>query len=164
MFSYNIFFWYNYNKINYGLPFFINLDENAFQYSSLRFLKYITGYESKIMEPIYAPLLNLVLILKYVFINEYILNSLSLSQIKSKIYFNPELFIYYGRLSSLTVCSFSIIFLYLIFKKLKIDIFIYAIAIITFITSLAVFDVSIINGKNSYYLFFFLVQIYFFFK
>lgn len=158
------FFWYNYNRINYGLPFFINLDENAFQYSSLRFLKYITGYESKIMEPIYAPLLNLVLILKYVFINEYILNSLSLSQIKSKIYFNPELFIYYGRLSSLTVCSFSIIFLYLIFKKLKIDIFIYAIAIITFITSLAVFDVSIINGKNSYYLFFFLVQIYFFFK
>ncbi len=158
------FFWYNFNRINYGLPFFINLDENAFQYSSLRFLKFITGYETTIMEPIYAPLLNLILILNYVFINEYILNSLSLSQIESKIYFNPELFIYYGRLSSLTASTFSIIFLYLIFKKLKIDIYIYAIALITFSTSLALFDVSTINGKNSYYLLFFLVQIYFFSK
>ena len=37
----------------------------------------------------------------------------------SKIYFNPELFLFYGRLASLTISSVSIFVLYLIFKKLK---------------------------------------------
>ena len=159
-----IFFLYNFNRINYGLPFFINLDENAFQYSSLAFINFITGYEPNFIDPIIAPLINIILILKSVFINELLINSLSLSQIKSKIYFNPELFIFYGRIASLIIVSLSIFFLYLIFKKLKINFIIYSILLITFSTSLIVLDVAIINGKNSYYLLFFLIQLYFLIK
>mgnify|MGYP005660012007 CR=1 FL=1 len=43
------------------------------------------------------------------------------SEIKSKIYFNPELFIFYGRVASLTISSLSIFILFLFFKKLKIN-------------------------------------------
>lgn len=158
-----VFFIYNLNRIHYGLPFFFNLDEIAFQYSTLYYLNYITGY-SHIIDPIYAPLLNLILILKSIFINEFLINSFNIDQIKSKIYFNPELFIYYGRIASLITTSFSILFLYLIFKKLKINFIIYFILIATLSTSLVILDVAIINGKHSYYLLFFLIQLYFFFK
>ncbi len=159
-----VFFLYNFNRISYGLPFFINLDENAFQYSSLAFINFITGYDPNFIDPIVAPLINIILILKSIFINEFLLNSLSLSQIKSKIYFNPELFIYYGRIASLIIVSISIFFLYLIFKKLKINFLIYGILLVTFSSSLIVLDVAIINGKNSYYLLFFLLQLYFLIK
>ncbi len=159
-----IFFLYNFNRINYGLPFFINLDENAFQYSSLAFINFVTGYKPNFIDPIIAPLLNIILILKSIFINELLFNSLSPSQIKSKIYFNPELFIFYGRIASLIIVSISIFILYLIFKKLKINFLIYSILLITFSSSLIVLDVAIINGKNSYYLLFFLLQLYFLIK
>ncbi len=159
-----IFYLYNLNRINYGLPFFINLDEINFQYSSLSYLHFITGYGSTPGDPFLAPLLNLILILKYIFFNELILNYLGPEQIKSKIYFNPELFIFYGRLASLTVTSFSIFILYLIFKKFKVSFYFYILILLSFSTSLLAYDISTINGKNSFYLFFFLVQLYFFSK
>lgn len=158
-----VFFTYNLNRIHYGLPFFFNLDEIAFQYSTLYYLNFITGY-SHIIDPIYAPLLNLILILKSIFINEFLINSYDIEQVKTKIYFNPELFIYYGRIASLITTSFSIFFLYLIFKKLKINFIIYSLLITTLSTSLVILDVAIINGKHSYYLLLFLIQLYFFFK
>ena len=159
-----IFYLYNLNRINYGLPFFINLDEINFQYSSLSYLHFITGYGSTPGDPFLAPLLNLILILKYIFFNELILNYLGPEQIKSKIYFNPELFIFYGRVASLTISSLSILILYLIFKKLKINFFIYSTLLFVFSSSLILVDISIVNGKNSYYLLFFLIQLYFFIK
>ena len=59
-----IFFTYNYNRIDYGLPFFLNFDETSFKYSSLSFLSFITGHSnSGSYNPIYAPLINLILIL-----------------------------------------------------------------------------------------------------
>ena len=158
-----VFFTYNLNRIHYGLPFFFNLDEIAFQYSTLYYLNFITGY-SHIIDPIYAPLLNLILILKSIFINEFLINSYDIEQVKTKIYFNPELFIYYGRIASLITTSFSIFFLYLIFKKLKINFIIYSLLITTLSTSLVILDVAIINGKHSYYLLLFLIQLYFFFQ
>lgn len=158
-----IFFLYNLNRIDYGLPFFLNLDEIAFQYSTLSYLGFITGY-FHIIDPIYAPFINLIFILKSIFVNEFLINSLNFDQIKSKIYFNTELFIYYGRVASLITSSFSIFFLYLIFKKLKINFFIYALLLLTLCTSLVILDVAIVNGKHSYYLLIFLVQLYFFFK
>ena len=158
-----IFFTLNFNRADYGLPFFINLDEVNFQYSTLSYLSFFTGY-SIIIDPIYAPLLNLIIILKLIFINEFLINTLSPELIKWKIYFNPELFIYYGRLSSLIISSISIFFLYLIFKKLKINFYIYSFLILSFSTSLVLLDVAIVNGKHSYFLLFFLIQLYFFFK
>ena len=93
-----------------------------------------------------------------------ILNSLNIQEIISKIYFNPELFIMYGRLASLTVTSLSIFVLYLIFKKLKIKLYLLSLLLVSFTTSLYSFDISTINGKNSFYLFIFLFQLYFFLK
>ena len=71
-----VFFLYNFNRISYGLPFFINVDENAFLYSSLAYISFITGYEPNFIDPLTAPLINIILILKLVFINEFLLNSL----------------------------------------------------------------------------------------
>ena len=84
--------------------------------------------------------------------------------LKLKIYFNPELFVFYGRAASLTITTFSIFFLYLIFKKLKINFFIYSILLITFCTSAVVFNVSTIMSKNSCNLLFYTIQLYFLIK
>ena len=159
-----IFFTYNLSRIDYGLPFFINLDENTFQYSSLAYLKFLTGYSGFGYNPIYAPFLNLILILNSIFFNEFILNSLSFEEIKHKIYFNPEIFIFYGRIASLIVTSLSIFILFIIFKRLKINFFIYSILLISFSTSLAILDISSVNGKNSYFLLIFLIQLFFLIK
>ncbi len=157
---------YNIKRIEYGLPSFLNTDEQTFQYSTLNYFRSIIEGSAYISgaNPIYAPLINAILISKFILINEYFINSLSFYEIKSKIYFNKELFILYGRFASLLITSFSIFTLFLIFKKLKIKFLIYSVILIIFSTSLAVFDVAIVNGKNSYYLLIFLIQIYFFFK
>jgi hypothetical protein len=159
-----IFFTINFKYIDYGLPFFLNLDETAFLYSNLAFINFSTIFETNLANPIYAPLTSVILILKSILFNELIINYLSFDEIKSKIYFNPELFIYYGRFSSLLISSLSIFVLYLIFKKLKIRFIIYSLLLITFSSSLALLDVANIFGKNSYFLFFFLIQLYFFIK
>ena len=159
-----IFFIYNLNNISYGLPYFWNPDEISFQNSILTSLYFLSGYFELAYNPIYAPIINSIIILFTLFFNELILNFQSLGQIKSKIYFNPELFIYYGRLASLIITSLSIFFLYLIFKKLKINFIIYSILIITFATSIVLFNLSTIMGKNSSNLLIYLVQIYFLIK
>ena len=159
-----VFFLINFKRIDYGLPFFLNLDENEFLYSTLTYLNFITNNKINAAQPIYAPIFNLILVLKSVFINEFLIQNLNFSEIKSKIYFNPELFIFYGRVASLTISSLSIFILYLIFKKLKINFFFYSTLLLVFSTSLFLTDISIVNGKNSYYLLFFLIQLYFFIK
>ena len=156
-----IFFIYRLDLISYGLPFFVNNDEAAFQGSTLSSLSFITGYFELNYNPIYAPLINLALILKSIFINELLINSLSLDQIRSKIYFNPELFLFYGRIASLTITSLSIFILYLIFKKLKINFLIYSILLITLSTSVVMLNVSTIMSKNSSLLLIYLIQLYF---
>ena len=159
-----IFFIYNLRRIDYGLPFFINLDENTFQYSSLAYLKFLTGYSGFGYNPIYAPLFNLILIFNSIFFNEFLLNSLSFEEIVSKIYFNPEIFIFYGRIASLIVTSLTIFLLFIIFKRLKINFLIYSILLISFASSLIALDISSVNGKNSYYLLIFLIQLFYFVK
>ena len=159
-----IFFTFHITKISYGLPFFINLDEIEFQSSILSSLGFITGYFELNYNPFYAPLINLILMLKFIFINEFIINSLKLDQIKLKIYFNPELFIFYGRIASLTITSLSIFFVYLIFKKLKINFLIYGALLITFASSLVILNISTIMSKNSCNLLIFTIQLYFFIK
>ena len=158
-----IFFTYNLNRIDYGLPFFVNLDETRYLYSTLSYLKFLTGHYG-FGDPIIAPLFSLIFILKSIFINELLINSLNIEEIISKIYFNPELFILYGRIASLIATSLSIFFLYLIFKKLKINFFIYSFLLVTFTSSLITYNVASYHGKHAYYLLFFLLQLYFFFK
>ena len=158
------FFLFYVEKISYGLPYFFNQDEIEFQNSTLSVLYLISDQFVLSYNPLYAPILNAILILNSIFINELLLNSLSLDEIKSKIYFNPELFLFYGRLASLIISSSSIFFLYLIFKKFKINFLISIILLITFSSSLVMFNISTIMGKNSCNLLIYLIQIYFFSK
>ena len=143
------FFLFYIGKISYGLPYFWNPDEIEYQNSLLSVLYFASDQFILSYNPIYAPVLNVILILNSIFINEVLFNSLSFSEIKSKIYFNPELFVFYGRLASLIIGSFSLFVLYLIFKKFKINFLISFILLITFATSLLMFNVSTIMGKNS---------------
>lgn len=158
------FFLFYIGKISYGLPYFWNPDEIEYQNTLLSVLYFASDQFVLSYNPIYAPILNVILILNSVFINEVLLNSLSFSEIKSKIYFNPEVFVFYGRLASLIIGSFSLFILYLIFKKFKINFLISFILLITFATSLLMFNVSTIMGKNSSNLLIYLIQIYFFSK
>ena len=152
------------NEISYGLPYFSNEDEIAFQSSILSSLGFLTGYWELNYNPFFGAFLNSIFVLKSIFINEILINSLDFSEVKSKIYFNPELFIFYGRQASLTISSLSIFVLYLIFKKLKIRFFIYSILLITFTTSLVLLNVSTAMGKNASYLLIYLIQLYFLIK
>ncbi len=159
-----VFFKYHLSLISYGLPFFYNQDEIAFQGSILSSLGFLTGYFEINYNPYYAALLNLLLIINSILLNEFIINSLSLGEIKTKIYFNPEIFLFYGRVASLIITSISIFFLHLIFKKLKINFLIYGILLITFATSMEALNVSTLMSKNSCYLLIYLIQLYFLIK
>jgi len=159
-----IFFKYRSNEVSYGLPYFWNRDEIAFQGSVLSSLSILTGYFEKNYNPFYTSVFNLIIILKSIFINEFLINSLNFAQIKSKIYFNTELFVYYGRLGSAITASSTIFCLYLIFKKLKINSIILITLIITFSTSLVLLSVSTIFSKNSSYLLIYLIQLYYLIK
>ena len=99
------FFLFHINKISYGLPYFWNQDEIAFQSSILSSLSFLTGYWELTYNPFFGAFLNSIFILKSIFINEILINSLDFKEVKSKIYFNPELFIFYGRLASLIISS-----------------------------------------------------------
>jgi len=159
-----LFFKFRSNEISYGLPYFWNRDEIAFQGSVLSSLSILTGYFEKNYNPFYTSIFNLIIILKSIFINEFLINSLSFEQIKSKIYFNTELFVYYGRLASVITASSAIFCLYLIFKKLKINTIILITLLTTFATSIAMLNVSTIFSKNSSYLLIYLVQLYYLIK
>ena len=83
-----IFFTYNLKRISYGLPYFWDPDEIEFQASVLSSIFFLTDFFELQYNPLYAPLLNSIIILKSIFINELLINSLTLSEIKSKLYFN----------------------------------------------------------------------------
>ena len=71
---------------------------------------------------------------------------------------------FYGRLASLIITSFSILILYKIFKKLNVNFLIYSILLITFMSSLVTLNLSTIMSKNSCNLLLYLIQFYFFIK
>ena len=159
-----LFFLYYLQYISYGLPFFVNTDESAFIGSTLSSFSILTKYFEYNYNPLYAPLLNFIFIIKYFFIGQMLINSLDISQIRLKIYFNPELFTFYGRVANLLITCVSVFTLFLIFKKLKISFKIYSILLITFITSSAIYNISTVFGKNSSYLLIYLTQLYFVIK
>ena len=63
------FFLFNLNDLKFGLPLFLDEDESAFMKSTLSYLSYLTGIKPDIIDPIYAPLFNLLFILKLIFFN-----------------------------------------------------------------------------------------------
>ena len=159
-----LFFTINANIINYGLPFFQQEDENEFLKGTIYYINFITGIKNEQTAPFFGPLINLILTLKFLFINEIVFNFTSFSNLKSKIYSDPSLLIFYGRYCSLLATSFCLFILYLIFKKLKINFIIFFPIMISIALSTFIIPLSLFNGKNSYYLLFFLLQLYFFIK
>ena len=159
-----LFFTINANIINYGLPFFQQEDENEFLKGTIYYLSFISGIKQEQTAPFFGPLINLILTLKLLFINEIVINFASFSNLKSKIYSDPSLLIFYGRYCSLLTTSFCLFILYLIFKKLKINFIIYFPIMVSIAFSTFTIPLSLFNGKNSYYLLFFLLQLYFFIK
>ena len=159
-----LFFIINANIINYGLPFFQQEDETTFLKGTISYLSFITGIKRELTDPFFGPLINLIFTLIFLFFNEVILNFTSFSNLKLKIYSDPSILIFYGRYCSLLATSFCLFILYLIFKKLKINFIIYFPLIVSLAFSTFMLPLSLFNGKNSYYLLFFLLQLYFFIK
>ena len=159
-----LFFIINANIINYGLPFFQQEDETTFLKGTISYLSFITGIKRELTDPFFGPLINLIFTLIFLFFNEVVLNFTSFSNLKLKIYSDPSILIFYGRYCSLLATSFCLFILYLIFKKLKINFIIYFPIIVSLAFSTFMLPLSLFNGKNSYYLLFFLLQLYFFIK
>ena len=81
------------------------------------------------------------------------INSLDFSQIKSKIYFNPEL-LSLRKIVSLTILTISIYLLFLILRKLKINLYLISLSLVVFnfISNFFYIDV---NGKIHFIYYFF---------
>ena len=114
-------------------------------------------------DPVFAPFVNLILSLKFIFINEFILDSYSFNEIKQKIYNDPSILILYGRYSSLIITTLGLFLIYLIFKKLKINFIIYFPLLVSISYSLLQYQFHY-RMEKFLLLFLFLLQLYFFIK
>ena len=155
-----VFFYARY--LNHGLPFFVNNDEIGFLKSTLFFFNFFSSNYKYLADPFYSPLFNF-LGSAFIALVDGIINN-NFSDIVNHIYFNPSLLIKYGRLISLLVSGTSLFIFYLILDKLKISKIIILNLLISISLSLFFLDISLTNGKNSFFLLFFLLQYYFFLK
>ena len=155
-----IFFYSRY--LNHGLPFFVNNDEIGFLKSTIFFFNFFSSNYKYLADPFYSPLFNFFGS-AFIALVDGILNN-NFSDIENHIYFNPSLLMKYGRLTSLLVSGTSLFIFYLIFNKLKISKVIIINLLISLSFSLFFLDISLTNGKNSFFLLFFLLQYYFFLK
>lgn len=162
--SVSYFFIYNLKNLNYGLPFFYNTDEIAHLKSVLYFFGFFSSANQNIVEPIYAPLINFLISGLLIFFHNVLNLKLSLSDLEGYFFLNPDKLIYFLRLSSLIVSCFSFFIVFLIFKKLNLNKYVYILFIISIFFSPFILDISLIAGKNSLLLFIFILQFYFFIK
>lgn len=153
-----------YSQINYGLPFFQNGDENAFLKSTLYFFGFFTHANQKLIEPISAPFLNFLISGFLSFLYNLTVTNLSFSDFQNYIYLNPDKFFLFSRISSLVVSSCSLLVIFLIFKKLKINQIFFYLGFFSIASSPIFLDIGIVAGKNAYLLFFYLLQTYIFLK
>ena len=146
-----IFFYARY--LNHGLPFFVNNDEIGFLKSTLFFFNFFSSNYKYLADPFYSPLFNF-LGSAFIALVDGIINN-NFSDIANHIYFNPSLLIKYGRLTSLLVSGTSLFIIYLILNKLKISKIIILNLLISISLSFFFLDISLTNGKNSFFLLFF---------
>jgi hypothetical protein len=146
----------------YGLPYFLNNDEESFLKSTLFFFNLFSGNYKYLSDPFFSPLLNFFLVSFMSLI--YGIIKLDIFNLFKYIYYDPALLILFGRISSLLICAMSLFLTFLILKKLKISKIIILNIIVSLSFSFFYLDIAIVNGKNSYYLLFFLIQYYLFTK
>ncbi len=159
-----IFFFNYYTSINYGLPYFLNQDEASTIKAILYYFGIFSEAHQNLSQPIYAPFINFIIISNIIFFKEFIFEHLPFLSIQHKIFFNPDIFVLYARLSSLIISTISLFFFFLILKKIRIHIFIFITVYISVLLSYFYTDIAIVAGKNSTLTLIYLIQYYFFLK
>jgi len=150
--------------LNYGLPYFLNADEVAHLKSVLYYFGFFSSANKNIVEPVFAPFFNFLISGVLIFFNNLFFLKLSIFELENFIFLNPDYLVFFLRAASLITSCFSFFILFLIIKKLKINFLFYLLIIISIFFSPFVIDVSLIAGKNSSLLLFFLLQFYLFIK
>ena len=107
-----IFFFNYYTSINYGLPYFLNQDEASTIKAILYYFGIFSEANQNLIQPIYAPFINFIIISNILFFKEFIFENLSFLSIQHKIFFNPDIFVLYARLSSLIISTISLFFFF----------------------------------------------------
>lgn len=150
--------------LNYGLPYFSNADEIAHLKSVLYYFGFFSSANQNIVEPIFAPFLNFIISGTLIFINNLIFLKLPIPALEGFIFLNPDKLVFFLRMASLVTSCFSFFILFLIIKKLKINILFYVLMIVSIFFSPFIYDTSLVAGKNSSLTLFFLLQFYLFIK
>ena len=96
--SLGLFFFLLSSEITYGLPFFLNGDENTFIKSTLYFYGFFTHVDQKLIDPITTPLLNFLLSGFIGVIYKIFFTDLLLSEYQTFIFLNPDKFILFSRI------------------------------------------------------------------
>jgi len=157
-----LFFYYYLGILNYGLPYFENFDETTHIKSINYFFGFFTHANQQIHEPIYAPFIHFIISGTFIFIKYILFENFNFSETVNLIYLNPNLLFESVRLSSLLISTTSLIIFYSILKKLEINNFLTTLSLISVSLSYLFMDISIVAGKNSVLLLFFLLQYYLF--
>tara|TARA_B100000579_G_scaffold391677_1_gene367082 strand:- start:15890 stop:17623 length:1734 start_codon:yes stop_codon:yes gene_type:complete len=157
-----LFFFYYLEVLDYGLPYFENFDETTHIKSINYFFGFFTYANQQIHEPIYAPFIHFILSGTFIFIKYIFFGNFNFSETVNLIYLNPNILFENVRLSSLLISTGSLVIFFSILKKLEINNFLITLSLISVSLSYLFMDISIVAGKNSVLLFFFLLQYYLF--
>jgi hypothetical protein len=158
-------FFLNYcTLIDYGLPYFLNQDEASTIKAILYYFGIFSEAHQNLSQPIYAPFINFFIISNILFFKDLLFDHLTFAAIQNKIFFNPDIFVLYARLSSLIISTVSLFFFFLILKKIRIHIFIFIAVYISVLLSYFYTDLGIVAGKNSSLILIYTIQYYFFLK
>ena len=144
------------------MPYFENFDETTHIKSINYFFGFFTYANQQIHEPIYAPFIHFILSGTFIFIKYIFFGNFNFSETVNLIYLNPNILFENVRLSSLLISTGSLVIFFSILKKLEINNFLITLSLISVSLSYLFMDISIVAGKNSVLLFFFLLQYYLF--
>ena len=160
-----IFFFIFYFKLHrYGLPYFVNGDENSGMKNLLYFYGFFSYANQNMVETFSYGFLNFLSTGLLIFLKNILSWNYSIADLKDFIYLNPDILYGLGRISSLIFCCLSLIYFYVISNKLKLNKYYIFFSFLAFSLSYLFLDITIILGKNSLLLLLFLTQYYFFIK
>lgn len=159
-----LFFIFYFKLHSYGLPYFINGDENSGMKNLLYFYGFFSYSNQNIVETFSYGFLNFLSTGFLIFLKNILYWNYSITDLKDFIYLNPDILYGLGRISSLIFCCLSLLYFYLISNKLKLNKYYIFVSFLAFSFSYLFLDITIVLGKNSLLLLLFLAQYYFFIK
>jgi hypothetical protein len=161
LFIISLYFIFKSKLAYYGIPYFAEVDEIAYTKSILFFYSFISNAPKDLVDPYFAPLIHSIISPIFISI-ENIGKFQNISEFINLTYYNPELLILSGRLTSNLIVSLSSIFLYLALKKINCNRYIIILLILFYLVDFSQIDTSYQNGKNALGIFFFNLQVYYF--